>query len=1098
MVGLDHDESCDCCVKSKFKVGSFKRNDPMIRIATEPYWRIYCDGYGGQSSMGVESYEGAVGGFAFKCSSSGTLRCKLYASTRQFPAILFQFLQDVEREHFKCREVIVDTHSVNLSSEAEDVAALFLTKIIPISAGTPQELAYAESGVKIIAKISRGMLLGAPHLPRYCWGLADLYACFVHDLLPQKSKGNKCPREIRTGKTTHPNDLFIKVFGAPCLYAPMGGAEHKRGQLTEEGFFVGVQWPMVLVAKAVSFDVISVSRKKVVVNEDKYATTSNLLHHPLNNLQSTTTPTPYTDGHPSHVQSIKSLSDHTRNESLTHPPPNLQTTDLTRSAEAYNHPHQGEGMHVPEHVGIQDDGSLDAREVTDVMDGHREAEAIHRVTAERLTRGRLAKGKKVGPGNISKKNILVRKRVKKKTGYLKGERVRIRSSAFDGAVPGSYSSGQPEWVGGTVTNSHDGVTTVLWDGDTDTFTHYTPLERIPDKMCSSSVMLALEVGATTATGPADLKQPWPKDFFDALVRSDWRAWVTAVKKENDGWHDNDAAEEVAYDSMAKGASIIPLGERFTIKRDGTHKFRQYAMGNLLKEGKDFGDTFATTVSADGFRWFCSVACSTAKVVKGWDATTGYLQSRQRIPVYAYIPSHHEYSEMEFEELAVVRKELLDLIEKEGVKGLRTFSAARKRESRQRPRVVLSLKSSVYGIPDGGQAFAMLMQSVHIKKCGLTQCEVDPSIYVKVEHDEDERVAEFIVVITWTDDVRYFGTDRLVREYEHTVQREIKCTMEGESKGFVSIVMKHDRTNKTMELTQVDYWEKAVKRFEEFLPSSGPTFRAVPLSMSDYAVMNDVATDAEVVEGKHLPFPQLLGVIQYPSAFTKLELRFAVSVLSRHRGKWAVRHFKGLLKALEYGFHSRDRGLLYTCPDDDKDVNVLTSYADSGFSAPRSQGCRCVMLNGAAISFSSKRHSTTDDSTTAAEITEQYLCSCDVEGLRSLMAEIGLHQERPTTIYQDNIPAIHISMNRGALSKKTRAMDMRVLSVRNKIEDGKVLPIYLRTSLMVADIGTKALDRTTFEFLRDLLCGYAAKDCKDDAVAMMTLYNIKWKEYMERR
>ena len=157
-----------------------------------------------------------------------------------------------------------------------------------------------------------------------------------------------------------------------------------------------------------------------------------------------------------------------------------------------------------------------------------------------------------------------------------------------------------------------------------------------------------------------------------------------------------------------------------------------------------------------------------------------------------------------------------------------------------------------------------------------------------------------------------------------------------------------------------------------------------------------------------------------------------------------------------------------------------------------------MLNGAAISFSSKRHSTTDDSTTAAELTEQYLCSCDVEGLRNLMSEIGLHQERPTTIYQDNMPAIQISMNRGALSKKTRAMDMRVLSVRNKIEDGKVLPIYLRTSLMVADIGTKALDRTTFEFLRDLLCGYAAKDCKDDAVAMMTLYNIKWKEYMERR
>ena len=63
------------------------------------------------------------------------------------------------------------------------------------------------------------------------------------------------------------------------------------------------------------------------------------------------------------------------------------------------------------------------------------------------------------------------------------------------------------------------------------------------------------------------------------------------------------------------------------------------------------------------------------------------------------------------------------------------------------------------------------------------------------------------------------------------------------------------------------------------------------------------------------------------------------------------------------------------------------------------------------------------------------------------------------------------MNRGALSKKTRAMDMRTLSVRNKIEDGKVIPLYLRTGLMLADIGTKALDKATFVFLRDLVCGY---------------------------
>ena len=163
-------EDCYCCDQSKFKVGHFAKNDPMITQSNPPFWRVFCDCYGGQGSMGGESYEGAVGGFAFVDTMSETLRTKLYASTKQFPSILYQYLQDVERQHWECREMVMDTFSVNFSEAAEDVAALFHCKLVPISAGTPQELAFAESGVRNLAKISKSMLNGAPHLPKYCWG----------------------------------------------------------------------------------------------------------------------------------------------------------------------------------------------------------------------------------------------------------------------------------------------------------------------------------------------------------------------------------------------------------------------------------------------------------------------------------------------------------------------------------------------------------------------------------------------------------------------------------------------------------------------------------------------------------------------------------------------------------------------------------------------------------------------------------------------------------------------------------------------------------------------------------------------------------------
>jgi hypothetical protein len=117
-----------------------------------------------------------------------------------------------------------------------------------------------------------------------------------------------------------------------------------------------------------------------------------------------------------------------------------------------------------------------------------------------------------------------------------------------------------------------------------------------------------------------------------------------------------------------------------------------------------------------------------------------------------------------------------------------------------------------------------------------------------------------------------------------------------------------------------------------------------------------------------------------------------------------------------------------------------------------------MMNMAAISYTSE----ITESTTASEITEAYLLACDVEGFRTLNEEIGL---------QDNQSAIRIAMNRGSLAKKTRALGIRVLSIRNKIEDMKVVPHYLPTEKMIAVIGTKALDPKQFCLLRDKFCGY---------------------------
>jgi hypothetical protein len=256
--------------------------------------------------------------------------------------------------------------------------------------------------------------------------------------------------------------------------------------------------------------------------------------------------------------------------------------------------------------------------------------------------------------------------------------------------------------------------------------------------------------------------------------------------------------------MARGASIIPLGELSSVKRNGKKKFRQYAMGNLLKEGKDFGETFSSTVSGDGLRWFCSLAVTCSKTIKGWDAQTGYLQCEQRIPVYAYLPSHHGFSDLPFEQLGPLRLQLMGILKDEGLQGVKKFARSIRKDRRDKPVEVLRLDKSIYGIPDAGQSFSMYMTGLHVKHCGLVQSEMDPCVFYKIVDDKKGEVAGYLIVITWVDDCRYFGTEEMVAEYERNVEKHCKCVFEGESKEFVSIEIAHDVVGGVIELTQNEY------------------------------------------------------------------------------------------------------------------------------------------------------------------------------------------------------------------------------------------------------------------------------------------------------
>ena len=1126
---------------AKWSRGAYPANTEQAAVAKDPWEIVFCDGAGGQRSMGVESMEGAVGEYMFVCSGTGSKKIKLHASHEQFPMLLYHFLSQVEADHFRCRKIFVDTFSVNLSQEAHEVAAQFHCVIVPISAGTPQELAFAESAHRVIAGIARAMILNAPHMPKNCWSLADMYGVWVNDFLPQRLRDFLSPYFLRTGKVIDWRRICLHVWGCPVKFSGMNGPAHKRTSKMEDGWFAGVQWPMVLILRKSDMKIISVSSKKVKHYESMYAApldekvpncaeiTESIELSELKWLElegeeyrgtrifedevheGPAEKSPPKPALPKHVLSVKSLSEFkTASGAGVSDGP---ASGLETSASTYgNDP--GEGLYVPEHVTydkdrlVSDLKKMQARVAAEVSEPDLRNKVIKvlkngsdLINSKTRAVGALKKGKKQKPGSINAQNIIGSKRVRFKSetnkgtstkkkkakkglakskaqianAYEVGDLVSVSSTVFDGATPGSYSAGMPERCYGTVVGKDPKSSkrcTVHFVEDDSSWCPLFSEMRMEKKKLSTNVMLAcMLIEGTEARYDAADKAHWPKNFFEALCKSDWRSWIAAVKKEINSWHANDTYKLIDIKDKTAGASIVPLGELYTRKRDDeSYKYRQYMMGNLLKEGQDFRDTFSTTVTWDGIRWCSSMACGCNKKVYGWDAITGYLQAKEHFDIYAFMPSHELYNDLSYEELAVFRTELLELVSREGPEGLRKFAAKHKRDSRINPKQCLKIERSVYGNPGAGNSFEMLVRGSHLKGAKMTQSDVEPSIYMRIQVDANDVVTDYVVAHTHVDDCSYFGTDRLRKEYEDQIAQHLKVKFGGEAKRFVGTETVQDLERGLFELKLPEYWTRAAKVFEKHFPN-GCKVRATPIAVADERLLCVEVSDEEHQAAKHLPYRELLGTISYPAACVKLEMRYCVSILGRYRGKWGLAQWKVLCKAFEHGYYTRELGLIYSRGLDCHGVNRLYAYADSSHNVPRSQGCEEVLMNGACIALDTKKHTITGASTCHDELMSFSKATNKVEGFRNLMQEAGEYQEEPTVIYQDNQAAIQIAMNRGSLSSRSKHMDLKVLQARNKIEDRKCVPKYKHTSRLAADIGTKALPEATFCLLRDINNGH---------------------------
>lgn len=518
---------------------------------------------------------------------------------------------------------------------------------------------------------------------------------------------------------------------------------------------------------------------------------------------------------------------------------------------------------------------------------------------------------------------------------------------------------------------------------------------------------------------ASLETREPNSINEALTSP---AWTEALKDEVKSILDANTLTVVPRDSVPRSHTVLPVQVVWKVKyhADGSiarHKARVVCGGHRQKEGIDYNDVFAPTLSMVALRTILSSAAAGGHHVHNLDVKTAFLYADIKEEVYIELPPTMPTTDEHGRAL------------------------------------VGRLNKTLYGLHQSPREWHLLLAGWLISQ-GFTRCTAEPCVFVK-----NIGTATSLVVAVFVDDIVCCSPSLdVVNAFKQAISARFKMTDNGPIENVLGIQIMYDRSRRTMTLSQHSYVKSVLARFG--MSESKPV--ATPLVA--HTTLTKLSDAGDPVPGNGDWYRQVVGSLMYLCTGTRPDLAYAVGSLARFMSNPSEHHLVAAKRVLRYLAGTQTLGLTYAYSGSDQALNVLTGFSDADFAENvenrKSTTGLCFMLNGAAISWASKRQSTVASSTAEAEYTALFSAAKETMYLRQLLAQIGIECSA-TTIHEDNQPAIHIASN-PVTSSNSKHFDVRLHYTREKVEDGIIKIAYCDTNLMVADMMTKSLDRIKLE------------------------------------
>ena len=503
----------------------------------------------------------------------------------------------------------------------------------------------------------------------------------------------------------------------------------------------------------------------------------------------------------------------------------------------------------------------------------------------------------------------------------------------------------------------------------------------------------------------------PTSFREATSSPDESKWKGAMESEMRSLKENEVWDlvDLPPDRKTVGSKWV-----FKVKTgaDGSvvrYKARLVAQGYTQKYGTDYDET---VVRQESLRALFALSVQYGLKLHQIDVTTAFLNGTLEEEVFMRQP----------EGFATKGKEHL----------------------------VCKLNKSIYGLKQSPRCWNVALDS-HLKQMGFSQSNGDPCIYYKGKGEE------MVYMGVYVDDIILAAkTESKLEQEKKALAKKFNIKDLKALNYFLGIKVEQNEKAGSLWIGQPAYTESLLKNFE--MQDSKPVSTPVDIS-------SKLTQAAENEDGIDQPqFQSAIGSLMYLSINTRPDISYAVSSLARFSSKPTKEHWTALKRLLRYLRGTVGHGILYKQEGSKECIGFSDADWAGDVNDRKSTSGYVFMLNGGAVSWSSKKQKCVALSTAEAEYVALSSAAQESVWLRQLMTELGSGPETPTLIFEDNQSAIAMTKN-PQFHGRAKHIDIKHHYIREQVTLGNITLEYCPTSEMTADFLTKGLSRETFCKLR---------------------------------